>query len=103
MKKVLHNPLQFLQTDKAVIVDVKNFEDLLQVVLRSSIGHDVKYNHKFSKIDVTVLEKQIVLGELHTTVGDCVGDLVGVVHPEDVALQLLGVSARVTLLHHRME
>ena len=103
MKKVLHNPLQFLQTDKAVIVDVKNFEDLLQVVLRSSIGHDVKYNHKFSKIDVAVLEKQIHWVMIGSVDGDCVGDLVGVVHPEDVALQLLGVSARVTLLHHRME
>ena len=29
--------------------------------------------------------------------------LVGVVHPEDVPLQLLGVGARVALGHHRVE
>lgn len=57
MKKVFNNPLQFLQTDEAVIVDVKHFEYLFQVVLWSPVGHDVKYNHKFSKIDVTILER----------------------------------------------
>ena len=103
MKKVLHNPLQFLQTDKAVIVDVKNFEDLLQVVLRSSIGHDVKYNHKFSKIDVAVLEKNRFIGRWMHSSSLAVGDLVGVVHSEDVPLELLCVSTRVALLHHGME
>ena len=63
MKKVLNNPLQFLQTDETVIVDVKHFENLFQVVLRGSVGHDVEYNHKFSKIDVAVLEKTDSLGD----------------------------------------
>ena len=58
MKKVLNNPLQFLQTDETVIVDVKHFENLFQVVLRGSVGHDVEYNHKFSKIDVAVLKQK---------------------------------------------
>ena len=31
------------------------------------------------------------------------GDLVGVVHSEDVPLELLCVSTRVALLHHGME
>lgn len=103
MKKVLHNPLQFLQTDETVIVDVKDFEDLFQVVLRCSIGHDVKYNHKFSKIDVAVLEQQIHCVMHSSTLAVAVGDLVGVVHSEDVALQLLCVGARVALLHHGVE
>ena len=101
MKKVFNNPLQFLQTDETVIVDVKHLEDLFQVVLWCTVGHDVKYNHKFSKIDVAVLERQIQWVMQSSAVA--VGDLVGVIHSEDVALQLLCVSARVTLLHHGME
>ena len=101
MKKVLYNPLQFLQTDETVIVDVEDFEDLFQVVLWRSIGHDVKYNHKLPKVNVAVLRKQIQWVMRSSSLN--VGDLVGVIHSEDVALQLLCVSPRVALLHHGVE
>jgi len=80
VEQILHDPDHLLLRDRSVAVDVEYPEDLLQVGFRRSVGHDVEDDHELPEVDVPVP--------------------VGVVHSEDVLLQLLSVRVGVAGLHH---
>ncbi len=42
----LDDPLELLDADGSVVVDVENPEDLSQVLLRTSIRHNVQHDHE---------------------------------------------------------
>ena len=44
-----------LQTYGTVIVYVEDTENLLEVLFRTSVGHDIQDNHEFPEVDMTVL------------------------------------------------
>ena len=44
-----------LQTYGAVVVYVKYPENLLEVLLRTPVGHDIQNNHEFPEVYMTVL------------------------------------------------
>ena len=45
----------YLQTYGAIVVDVKYPENLLEVLLRTPVGHDIQNNHEFPEVNMTVL------------------------------------------------
>ena len=49
----------YLQTYGAIVVDVKYPENLLEVLLRTPVGHDIQNNHEFPEVNMTVLHGEI--------------------------------------------
>ena len=49
----------YLQTYGAIVVDVKYSENLLEVLLRTPVGHDIQNNHEFPEVNMTVLQGEI--------------------------------------------
>ena len=58
--EVLRN-VKYLQTYGTVVVYVKHPEYLLEVLLRTPVGHDIENNHEFPEVNMTILHANQIM------------------------------------------
>ena len=103
MEEVLDDLLELLLGDGSVTVYVKYSEDLSQVFLGRPVRHDVQDYHELSAMAIesqSSLRRCANLISSRNSLEVNFAVVVGIVHAEDVLLQLVGVCARVALPHH---
>ncbi len=77
---------------------------LSEIFLRRPVRHDVQHDHELSGVGGKkrfIVDRDIVNNSNSLEVDFPV--MIGVIHPEDVLLQLLRVRVRVALAHHARE
>jgi len=57
MIDIIDNFLELRNADTPVIVNVEQFKNLSQVLLRAAIRHDIDDKHEFSEVNYSILGK----------------------------------------------
>ena len=51
----MDSPSTYLNADRAIAVDIKDSENLFQILFQCAARHDVEHAHELPEIDISIL------------------------------------------------